>query len=410
VSRLIGFTAWRRPDDFAAGTHQGTTVRGQELVFGEAAGCRAYTDPHGDGGTRHYEWAAWISPAVPSGVPATELIASWNASTPGRSWLEVEVRFSPDGIGMSGWYVLGRWSEGDEEIHRTSVRGQDDGLASVRVDVLEAASGVTVAAYQLRVSLLRPVGGRVGSADVPSVRLAAVMASRGSAPQGAAETRHEIPHEARRDRTAVELDVPTYSQQLHRGTYPQWDNGGESWCSPTSTSMVLASWGRGPSREEYAWVDDGQPDPFVVHAARGVFDYAYAGAGNWSFNTAYAARYGTVAFVTRLRSLVEAEELLRAGVPLVATVSFRDGELDGAGYETSGHLLTIVGFDESGDVICNDPASHGLASDEEVRTVYDRRQFENVWLGSAGGVVYVIAPPQVQLPELEGLGMREPDE
>ena len=128
-----------------------------------------------------------------------------------------------------------------------------------------------------------------------------------------------------------------------------------------------------------------------------MFDHAYGGAGNWSFNTAYAALHGTEAFVTRLRSLEEAELFVAAGIPLVASVAFEEDELPGAGYRTSGHLLVVAGFDEAGDVIVNDPASHRIPSNDEVRAVYPRAPFEKVWMRS-GGLVYVVRPPDVLLP------------
>jgi len=81
----------------------------------------------------------------------------------------------------------------------------------------------------------------------------------------------------------------------------------------------------------------------------------------------------------------------------VASVSFTREELDGAGYDTNGHLLVIVGFDERGDVVVNDPASHELPDDDEVRTTYDRSQFEQAW-GRSGGLVYVIHPEDTPLP------------
>jgi peptidase C39-like protein len=196
----------------------------------------------------------------------------------------------------------------------------------------------------------------------------------------------------------VELPVPPYSQQLHRGEYLHWDRGGRSWCSPTSTSMLLAFHDRLPAPRDYDWVGTHFPDRFVVQAARHVFDYAYGGAGNWAFNTAYAGRHGVHAFVTRLRSLAEAETFIAAGIPLAATVSFTEETLTGAGYATDGHLLTIVGFTVDGDVICNDPASHSIASNDEVRVVFDRAEFERVWLGASGGVVYVVHPHDVALP------------
>ena len=180
----------------------------------------------------------------------------------------------------------------------------------------------------------------------------------------------------------IELPVPPYSQQLHRGEYLHWDRGGRSWCSPTSMSMLLAYHDRLPEPGDYAWVQPDYPNPFVVQAARHVYDYAYKGAGNWSFNTAYAGRHGAEAFVTRLRSLTEAEAFIAAGVPLAATVSFSESGLAGAGYATEGHLLTIVGFTADGDVICNDPASHTIPSNDEVRVVFDRDAVRaRVWLG-----------------------------
>lgn len=386
VTRHVRFQSWESAADFTRGVHHGTMVRGDELVYGDAVGLRAYTDPHGAGARVTYEWAAWVSPEIRPGFAATSLVPSWNASTPQDSWLEVEVRVSLDGVTMSRWYSLGRWAETDTEIHPTSVPGQDDDLATVAVDTLDLAAGRTLLSYQVRISLLRPTG----SSATPGVRLLGVMSS--------AIAGEQIQVSPGGGGGGTELAVPAYSQQTHRGEYPQWDGGGESWCSPTSTSMLLDFWGRGPAPADYAWVDEAYVDRVVDHAARHVFDHAYAGAGNWSFNVAYAARHGVRAFVTRLRSLTEAEQLVRAGVPLVATVSFSEGQLDGAGYATRGHLLTIVGFDESGNVVSHDPASHGTASNDAVRSVYDRAQFERVWLGSAGGVVYVIHPVDVPLP------------
>ncbi|MGZ4460485.1 MAG: C39 family peptidase [Nocardioidaceae bacterium] len=387
MNRHIAFRAWDTDATFGAGILQGALVSEGALRYDAAAGVRRYADPYAaDPAPAGFEWAAWVSPPVEPGFAFTSLIPSWNAATPDGSWLEVEMRVSRDGIAMSPWYTLARWAETDRDIHATSVTGQDDDAAQVLTDVLMARDGVTWTSYQLRVVLLR----RPGSDATPTVRLVSAVAS---------DVRHEPPAttSAAGPVRGRELAVPAYSQRVHRGEYPDWDSGGESWCSPTSVSMVLGSWGRGPDPAEYAWVDPAVQDRFVDHAARRVFDHAYGGAGNWSFNTAYAARYGTTAFVTRLRDLTEAERFVGAGIPLVATVAFRREEMDGAGYDTDGHLLTIVGFDAHGDVISNDPASHGKPSNDEVRSVYDRAQFERAWLGS-GGVVYVIYPPSVALP------------
>jgi hypothetical protein len=381
------FHAWRVAD-LSDGLHLGTTAGRHGLELADPVGTRAYDDPHADGPrTRDYAWAAWLSPEVTPGHRFTRLVPSWNARTPGDSWLEVEARVSPDGLRWSRWFCLGRWAEGDGEIHPTSVPGQGDEHTAVSTDELVARGTVDWASYQLRVTLLR----RPDSTAVPTVSLVGAVAS-GHEPAletapGAGPARGTV------------LPVPAYSQQLHRGQDPHLNHGGESWCSPTSTSMVLGTWGLGPDAGELAWVDPSYADPVVNHAARHVFDHAYNGAGNWSFNTAYAARYGTEAFVTRLCSLAEAELLVAAGIPLVASVSFKREELDGAGYDTAGHLLVVVGFDDDGNVVCHDPASHEIPDNAQVPVVYDRDQLARVWQGSSAGLVYVIRPPDVALPD-----------
>jgi hypothetical protein len=329
-----------------------------------------------------------VSPEVAPPFPTTSLVPSWNATTPDDSWLVVEARVRTDEASRrwSRWYTLARWADSDREIHPTSVLDQEDAVGRVRTDVLEAVEAGW-ASYQLRVTLVRPVG----STAVPTVRLVAAMASNVPA---AAPCEVSVGGPG----LGIELPVPAYSQQLHRGSYQHWDSGGSSWCSPASTSMLLSFHDRLPAPDEYAWVERTQPDRFVVHAVRHVFDYAYQGAGNWAFNMAYAGRPGVTAFVTRLRSLVEAELFVAAGIPLAATVAFDEDGLRGACYSTEGHLLTVVGFTGEGDVVCNDPASHRIPSNDEVRVVYDRAEFERVWLGSTGGVVYVVHPDDVPLP------------
>jgi hypothetical protein len=190
--------------------------------------------------------------------------------------------------------------------------------------------------------------------------------------------------------------VPPFSQEIHAGQYPEYDGGGEAWCSPTSTTMVLGYWGQYPSTADMEYIPPSYADPEVDYAARYTFDYHYDGTGNWPFNTAYAARFGLDAFVTRLRSLDEAEAFIRAGIPLVASIAVDPNKLDGFMFKGSnGHLLVIAGITAEGNVVANDPAS---PSDATVPRVYDRGQFEDAWLNHSGGIVYVIHPATTALP------------
>ena len=351
----------------------------------------------------------WVSPVVTPGHRFTALVPSWNAVTPPGTWVQVEARATVVGQDGStadtGWVVLARWSSAEpagsddprdpahlDDVPRTSVSGQSTDDWSVETDTLLAKPGRHFVDWQVRVQLesAEPHGER------PHLTLVAGVASDESAALEG-HNRTSVPTGI----PARTLPVPTLSQMRHRGHYPQWDGGGGSWCSPTSVAMVLRYWGTGPKPADYAWVEPHEdPDDALVDAvARGVFDPAYGGAGNWAFNTAYAARFGLEAFVIRLRSLREAEAFVAAGIPLVASVSFAEDALPGAGYDTQGHLLVIVGFTADGDVVVNDPASHLRPDNAQVRTTYPRGPFEAAWLGRRGtGTVYVIRPAHVPLP------------
>ncbi len=356
-----------------------------------------YADEHVEGARpRTYLARTWESPVVESAFPARELIPSWNATTPPGTWLLVEGRVA-DRSGWTPWFTVARWAQddpmGESPVTRTTVDGQNFDAGQVDTDTYLAAPGRHFDRWQLRLTGLAVAEDDLresAGASWPSVSLVAGAASSFAIP---ADAQASSPSVGR----GHEIDLPRHSQRLHLGTFPDWDNGGESWCSPTSTTMVLEHWGVGPSRAESAWVGH-NTDPAVVHGVRRVFDRAYRGAGNWAFNTAYAGSRGLRAYVTRLRDLTEAERFVAAGIPLVVSASFTADELDGAGYDTKGHLMTVVGFTDEGDVICNDPNSHLVASNDEVRTVYRRDQFERVWLGRNGGLAYIMHPPTVELP------------
>ncbi|MCF3961841.1 peptidase C39 family protein [Streptomyces fuscigenes] len=394
---LVDNAFWAGHQDWRAGTGHGVrSVPGPVagLVIDKAVGRTDYQDPH-TGTTATWEYATWTGPVHHSSVPATEIVAHWNADTPAGTWLQVELqgRYS-DGT-LTPWYVMGRWTagDGDTDIRRTSLDGQADGRSSISTDTFaldDEAGTLRVPSYQLRLTLYRSPGSRL----TPLVRRLGAMAS-------AVPARFTVP--ASKPGTARELRVPAYSQDIHKGQYPQYDNGGEAWCSPTSSSMVLDYWGHGPTRAETAWVDPSYADPQVDHAARCTYDYQYEGCGNWPFNAAYAASRGMNAAVTRLGSLTDIETLVAAGIPVITSQSFLASELTGAGYGTSGHLMAIAGFTADGDVVANDPASQ---DDAAVRNVYKRAEFETIWLrtkrynatggvsSGSGGVVYVYWPPR----------------
>jgi hypothetical protein len=327
----------------------------------------------------------WQSPPIEPGFAFTRLVASWNAETPADGRLRVDAQVTTVMGETSDWYALGTWAADDHTITRTSINGQADALGKVDTDTLSARAD-PFASYTVRVRLER------ASSDdpSPSVRM---LGAEVSAFKYSAATGTSVPPGG----DTIELEVAALSQEVHARQYPQWGSGGEAWCSPTSTEMVVEYWGKGPTADDLAWVEPSYADPSVDFAARSTYDAAYRGTGNWPFNTAYAARFGLNTFVTQLRSLAEAEQFIRAGIPLVASIASGPGELDGFLFAggTNGHLVVIVGFDASGRPIVNDPAAWSNAT---VRRVYDRAQFERAWLRGSSGTVYVIHPVDVPLP------------
>lgn len=414
AARTVDNRFWHTESHWQAGSHRGTgPVSGTRpgIEIRTPAGRTEYTDPH-TGRRSTWEYATWTSPVHHSTVPAAEVVASWNAHTPAGSWIQTELRGTYTDGSATPWYVMGRWASGDGDIRRTSVDGQSDGRSTVWTDTLAVdgpakAGGLRIKDWQLRLTLYRTPGG--GTAG-PTVRLAGAMASD-------VPDRFTVPATAP-SRPARELKVPRYSQETHVGQYPEYDNGGEAWCSPTSSQMIIESWGLRPAARDLAWVDPAYADPQVCHAARSTYDWAYKGCGNWPFNAAYAATYpGFAGVVTRLGSLIDLETLIAAGIPVITSQSFRAEELTGAGYGTAGHLMTVIGFTGAGDVVANDPNSPDNAS---VRRVYRRREFENIWLrtkrrdaagktlSGSGGICYLYAPAapsQAQVQALRSVGV-----
>ena len=315
--------------------------------------------------------AAVLAPGAVSGTLATEivpdepfgeLVLSWEASAPPGTWVELRAS-ARTGDHWTRPYVLGIWSE---SAMRHSVDEQKDADGDVLVDTLVLAGPATALRIQATLVTARPPSS-------PALRaLHAIVTPLRSPPP-------LLP-----DHTAwgVEVGVPARSQM----PYPQ---GGNVWCSPTSTSMLLDYWG---VRAQ------------VPEAAERIYDWMAEGTVNWPFATAFAAVRGgpaVEAFVTRLYAIEQLERLVAAGVPVAASIAFDDGQLPGAPMgSTDGHLLVVRGFDPFGDVMVNDPAA---PTDDLVRRVYDRAAFDRAWERSRR-TIYVVHPLAQPLPVDGSLG------
>lgn len=370
------FHAWSSTHDFASGR----TTGGATVVTGGAITLR----PGASSGT-------WTSPAHLPGFGVTELVSSWQADTPGVSWVQTDLSVRV-GAHWSPWFVMGKWAFTTDAIERTSVAHQSNRFGYVSIDTYFAQAGTDASAYRLREHL-------VGNADSrPTVRQVAAVAldPQRATYQVSDTTMHRT----------VDLPVPQYSQETHHGEYARYGGGGEAWCSPTSTEMVTEYWGRGPSARDLRSLPPnkvfdrhGRADGSVDWAALHTYDWNYQGTGNWPFNAAYASHYGLDGSVRQYDSLQPLEYWVRRGVPSVVSIAWNNKaknphlHLDGADItSTPGHLIVVRGFTAQGDVIANDPAS---PDNQAVRHVYQRAQFEYLWLRASAGVVYLIKPTSI---------------
>ena len=244
ADRAIGFTRWETGKDLRTGARKALKVKQGALVLDGTVRARTYGSTKYDVGT----WtSAWTTPAA----PFTQLIASWSATTPRNSWVEVRVRVT-DGATTGRWQVLGRWASKDKHVERTSVPGQSDALGRVDVDTWKATTAAT--GYQLQARLMRRAGATSGP---PTISTLGAMVSA----LPASTTGISTPAAA----LGTVLNVPTYSQMIHAGEFPQYGGGGEAWCSPTSLSMVLGYYGKLPAVP--SWVG-ARADGFVDEVAQ----------------------------------------------------------------------------------------------------------------------------------------------
>ena len=374
-----GFVRWRAADNgFNGWTLNGARLNASGALQFDPGTASAGADPYPAGtynGGNYYNGSSFsvgeaTSPVISTAFNYKDAIASWNASTPAGSWVEVRFR-AQYGTHWSKWYVLGIWASDDSSIRRHSVQSQEDSDGLVAADTFVSSNKEeTTNGFQLKLRLFSADG-----VSTPGVHNAAVAYSTAAPKSASVSAGNPVLWN-------TFINVPAYSQMV----YP---NGGNVWCSPTSTSMVLA----------YLDKYTGDCEPRVLATVDGVFDWIYDGHGNWPFNTAYAATHGYEGYVARFTSLVKAEEFVAAGTPVILSIAWSKGELTNSDVDsTNGHLLVLVGFDSSGNPIVNDPAS---PDDASVQKTYLRSEFEPLWLQASGGTVYLLYPQGATVPSLQ---------
>lgn len=315
----------------------------------------------GDAMSKSESEAGVIYEAIIEARPFQEVIPSWTGDAKNGAKLSFRlIPEGPDGFESSG-FLLGHWSEGNADaVGRTSVNDQKTDQGAVYTDTLSLSNPVS----KVRVV----VTGRPGSdGTLPKLdRLNLILTEPTPRPFAAG-----LPLRG------TLLDVPLRAQANYEG--------GNVLCSPTSVSMILAYWAK---RMETPTLDHDVP---LVQS--GVFDPGWSGTGNWAFNVAFAGSLpGMTGYVTRLRSIADIEAFVACGVPVATSVSY--GLLKGkpAVEKNDGHLVVIVGFEDDGTPIFNDPGRN------IVRLTYPRADFERAWANSKN-TVYIIHPKGWVIPK-----------
>ncbi|NJK62714.1 MAG: peptidase C39 family protein [Synechococcaceae cyanobacterium SM2_3_1] len=371
------FQDWRgQTGDFQS--WQGTGIMlspaGEVLVDPQTA--QREDDPYGPRGYRGknfyngstYWVGEFLSPEITAPFPFVGALVSWNAETPAGTWMETLIRAQYQGR-WTPWYNLGVWAADTSTIERHSVADQEDADAEVYTDLLVLKDEAGSRTYQVKIRLF-------STSPAQSPRLQRVGVALSTIPEEPQTLLAGDPQQ-----WGQRLDVSGCSQMV----YP---DGGEVWCSPTSVAMVLRYWQQ----------RTGVCEPNVRTVVEGVYDWVYEGHGNWVFNTAYSGSQNFPSVVARFNALAQLEPWITAGVPVVISFAWKEGELEGVAIpKSAGHLAVLIGFDAQGNPIVNDPAA---ASDTEVERIYPRQQLEKLWIKYSGGTVYLIHPSNWTVPSL----------
>ena len=293
----------------------------------------------------------FLSKVISAPVSFDELVGSWNAEVPSGNSLQMEARVQINNR-WTPWFVLGTQKGSFFFSHKSEKKSV---LAFVDIDTLKLKENSHSFQYRILFSSLKK----------PTIlKLLAVNVSN-------AKGLNHAPQPFKPGPWVRELKVQARSQMLEEKKYRH------DVCSPTSLGMVLDYW-KIPLK--------------TAKIAEAVRDQTSLNFGDWTFNTAFAGSFNLVSYVSRLNDLAEVEKEIAQGRPVIASVSFKAGELPKAPIKkTAGHLLVITGFTQNGDVIVNDPAAPNISS---VRRVYPRLEFDKAWRINKRGLVYLISPLQ----------------
>lgn len=289
--------------------------------------------------------------------PFNEVCPSWNVDTPDGSGFYVELRVGRrEGDTWSPFFYLGQWGR----VPNVSDHVSKNEFGHVDVDYF--VSDRTYDRLQYRIHFFPTADGKC-----PVLRRFGLCYSNVTGDRELWERHHRPPKPAPRERWQRRLPVPFVTQATE---VPDMSG----LCSPTSLTMVMAYRGVPRVKED---------------VARTVFDAEHRIYGNWPYNVQGAYQYGLPGYITRFHDWEEVKTEIARDQPVIISIRCGQDVIRNAPYDYSGgHLLVVVGFDEAGDVLVNDPAARTA---DRGLTTYKADELYDCWMTRAG-TAYVIEP------------------
>lgn len=352
IARDYGNGLWRfdKKSEFAGGVFE-------KVIIAESDSGDAVLTLGAKNG-KYYEKGVYTSPVYAT-EPFNRLVLSWNATMPENTKLKFRVQVSVDNS-WSSWYVIADWANGDQARSYSAIVAQIEGEKNndrygyISIDTLKLRESYLADKFRYQIVFFSADGEKA-----PQVDMVAVTSFN--------NLLEEAVEVSALNFQKVDLPVPERSQMIEDPAIAR------RICSPTSLAMVLEYYGIDLPTEEVAY---------------SVYDHGAGIHGNWIFNTAYAGSFGLQAYVDHY-NIQDLKEEVEKGYPVICSIRFKAGELEGAPIQgTSGHLLVVRGFtvkDHIPYIIVNDPAA---PDNHSVRREYRVDQFIRAW----NGYVYIIRP------------------
>jgi uncharacterized protein YgiM (DUF1202 family) len=159
----------------------------------------------------------------------------------------------------------------------------------------------------------------------------------------------------------VEIEGVMLQGQHGADPYDTEDGKGEKpsgYCGPTSMQNVLAFYGVQKSRDYLALTHlDGQPHSMYQEGVGSYFHPMIAMAKHVGFANSEIVWNDTLDGI---------RERVKQGRPQIISVKGRITDTDGKGYYTSGHIMTVVGIKDNGNVIVHDSVGGTTGTRREI--------------------------------------------